>query len=116
MRAWVPTVHGQGLTAGCVQRPILSKQACKVQFLRGLGEQATLDEDGDPVLMAAASPEAPPTTVCISLINGFDLSFLGLDAPPLARGLLGVPFMQAYYTVYRRDGPGQASVGFAASV
>ncbi len=76
----------------------------------------TVDEIGRTRPQAAETAgDSSVVWGCIAAIVPVDDTYMGI---PLRQNtiILGVPFLRAFYTVYRRNGPGDASMGFASSV
>jgi hypothetical protein len=76
--------------------------------------QATVDEIGRARPQAAQTLDSSSLTwYCVVAIAPEDDTFMGL---PLRQNsvIFGVPFLRAFYTVYRQEG-GSASMGFATA-
>lgn len=76
--------------------------------------QISIDEAGRARPQAAVSPqEASGIQLgCVAAIAPMDDTFMGI---PMRQNsvIFGVPFLRAFYTVYRRNAPNDNSMGFA---
>eukprot|EP00884_Botryococcus_braunii_P007872 jgi/Botrbrau1/17086/Bobra.0741s0001.1 len=78
--------------------------------------RVTVDEIGNTRPQAAQTAgDSGVVWGCVAAIAPLDDSYMGV---PMRMNsiILGAPFLRAFYTVYRRNGPGDASMGFANSV
>ncbi len=52
---------------------------------------------------------------CVSVFQPWPADLISIDGGPAIPMpiILGAPFVRAFYTVFRRDGPGQGSIGIA---
>lgn len=82
--------------------------------------QATINDAGKMQIQAAQNADDPGLRwTCVAAILAFPEIVEGLGLPVIIRYrkmVIGAPLLRAYYTVFRRNGPNDYSVGFAPSV